>query len=283
MISSRFPAISCERMPSPPRLVSTFSDLLYGSTDVTFLLYPGEFRLNVGNDAERLSDPDGLLAEALRLVTLDVPPVRFDLAPGALLAPAQVLYGYPGGCLVHVEAHRGAEPDHRAPEQHIGEGLGQLMMEGVEDLGAQEAGLDGGGRAEGHPQRGVVAGQRQHVGRTRAVEFEKPLGELVGQAALHLELRGEGVEVPYGAARERDSGGADLGGFEAELLVDHINRLAGEVAVGRQLAADNGDQTPHPGHALPDAGTLRADAPALRVVVDDVAPGHASLRPLRLV
>src|SRR3712207_8954726 len=84
MISSRFSAISCERMPSLLRLVSTLLDLL-DLSGVTPILYPADPRLNVkarraavlvtAEDPGPTSDPYGFLPEAPRLVALDVPPV----------------------------------------------------------------------------------------------------------------------------------------------------------------------------------------------------------------
>src|SRR5918994_1622381 len=177
------------------------------------------------------SDDRGLLAaHALWLVALDVVTVGFDLALRAVLAPAQVLDGDPGCGLFHVEAHARPQPDHRAPEQHVSEGLGQLVRE----------------------------------------------------VARGLEPGGEGLEVPRLPSRQRHIRGAALRRLAAQLLVDHVHRLSGEVAVGRQLSADDRDQTVHPWDALPDAAPLRPDPFAASVVVDDVASRDGALGALGL-
>src|SRR3712207_746487 len=100
--------------------------------DATLLLYPGDSRLNRG------LDPIAVPPEALWRVALDVPAVSFDLALCALFAPAQMLDGDPGGRLIDVETNRRAHPDHRAPQQRVGEGLGHLVAKGVDYLGADQ-------------------------------------------------------------------------------------------------------------------------------------------------
>ena len=64
---------------------------------------------------------------------------------------------------------------------------------------------------EASAAKGRVVSHLQHIGRAHSVESEEPLGQLVGQTTRHLELRGEGLEVLYGAAEERDTVGAALG------------------------------------------------------------------------
>src|SRR5918997_5038373 len=82
-----------------------------------------------------------LAAHAPGLVALDVVAVGLDLALRAVLAPAEVLNGYPCRSLVNVEAHARPNPDHRASEQRVGEGLSQLATEGVQHLGTYDAAL----------------------------------------------------------------------------------------------------------------------------------------------
>ena len=67
---------------------------------------------------------------------------------GSLPVPTKVPHRYLSGRLVHVEAEGRSHTGHRAPLQRVGQGLGQLALEGVQDLGANDAGWVGGG--EGH-------------------------------------------------------------------------------------------------------------------------------------
>src|SRR5918997_3698577 len=223
-----------------------------------------------------------LAAHALGLVALDVVAVGLDLALRAVLAPAEVFNAYPRRRLVHVESHARPHPDHRTPEHDVGEGLGQLAAEGVEHLGTYDAALDGGGGTEGHPQRRVVAGHLEHLRSPGAVELEEPLGELYREDARGLERGGERREVLRLPARERHLRRAALRRLAAELVVDHIHRLAREVAVGRKLAPDDRNEALHPRDALPDGAPLGADALAFRVVVDDVAARDRALGALGL-
>src|SRR5215210_2105274 len=278
MISSRFPAISCERIPSLPRPVST-GYLLKGLLKLHLYPTPASAGLNgilttvikLSSVARRNSGADRLaLAEGSRLVALDVLAEVLYFALGAFLVPTQMPHGDFGCGLINIEPDPRSQPDHRASQEHVGEGLGHLPPESVENLGADETTLDGGGRRERHPQRRVLSGHLEHFGRTRTIELEEPFGKVVGQVARHLELRGEGLEVLHGAARKRDLACAAPGGFEVELLVDLVHRLAGEAAVGGQLAPDDGDQAADPG-VFPG------------VIVDDVTPGDAAGSTLRLV
>src|SRR5918998_3311108 len=237
----------------------------------------GYSRTGNRSDGRRL-----LAAHALGLVALDVVAVGLDLALRAVLAPAEVFHGYPRRRLVHVESHARPHPDHRTPEHDVGEGLGQLAAEGVEHLGTYDAALDGGGGTEGHPQRRVVTGHLEHLRRPGAVELQESLGELVREVARGLEGGGERPEVLPLPARERHLRRAALGRLAAELVVDHVHRLAREIAVGRQFAPDYRDQALHPRNALPDGAPLGPDALAFRVVVDYVAPRDRALGALGL-
>src|SRR5829696_3187555 len=200
MISPRFSAISSASIPSPVRPVSMPANLLLNLICDTLVLYRCASRLNVkpgtgASDSSRL-----FLAHLFRPVAFDVLAVIFDLSVRALLAPAEVLHGDLGGGLVHVEADPRAESRHRAPKQHVGEGLGHLTLESVQDLSPYDPALECGRRGERQAQRGVVAGHLEHFRRKNTVDLEEPLGQLVSEAARRLEVSGEGGEVLRGAA-----------------------------------------------------------------------------------
>ena len=83
----------------------------------------------------------------------------------------------------------------------------------------------------------------------------------------------EALEV-FGSAGQRDLVRAAGRGLRAELAVGHVHRLAGEVAVGGELAADDGDEALHRLAAVTASGG---------VVVDDVAAGDGARRALGLI
>src|SRR5918998_803232 len=291
-MASRFSVSSSERMPWLPLLVSTVGDLLLRVFGTTLVTYPGAPRINVKRETEpplhtpgkaAASDPGGLaLPEALRPVALDVAAEVLDLFPRPVLGPAEVIDGHRGCSLVHVERHVRAQADHRAPEERVGQGLGHLPPEGVEHLASHENRLDGRVGGERDPQGGVVAGLLEDLWRAGAVEPEQALGELFGEAARGLEVRGEGGEVRDGPAREGDLVRAALRGFAAELLEGDVHRLAGEVAVGGELAADDGDEAVRlRARALDREPPARGRA-ARGVIVDDVGARDRALRALRL-
>src|SRR5215210_4123732 len=144
MISARFSAISSARMPSPVRPVSMPANLLLDPICATPVLYRCASRLNVKPGTSASDSGCFFLAHLFRPVALDVLAVILDFSVRALLTPSKILHGDLCGGLVHVEPDPRAEPSHRAPQQHVGEGLGHLALEGVKDLSPYDAALDRG-------------------------------------------------------------------------------------------------------------------------------------------
>src|SRR5918998_122760 len=184
-----------------------------------------------------------------------------------------MLNGDPCGGLVHVEGDPWSHPDHSPAQEYVAELLGQLAAERVQDLSPGNAGLDRDLRGEGHAQGVVVPRHLQNVRSACAVELQKPGRQLLAETTRHPEFGGELLEISRPAdfpAGERNFVGAAPGDLSAELLVDRVHRLAGEVAVGRKLAADNREEAAYP-------------RVVLGVVEDYVAPRHAAFGALGLV
>ena len=131
--------------------------------------------------------------------------------------------------------------DHRAPHQAINERLGQLVSERVDDFSADARGLV----ADGPPEFFVARSEPEDFGRARAVDLQQSRSALRRQVALHLERFAERVEGDRRRAGQRRARGRAGRGSPAEIFEEHFDRLFGEASVGRELAADEREESAH--------------------------------------